>query len=158
MSKTPALTTSRIATKNQDKNLAIALHAKKWELINMNGYDFERCVIETIAELADLKGVKQDPMAVAAWPQCKSPGARWRQMRSAKIAQRLPIGDACQLCAILGMSFIEVCGLAQAKLMQKKAGQDVNFRVVNHEALPDKQEAITESEKDKPEDQKCIEA
>lgn len=156
MGKTPALTTSRIATKNQEKNLVIALYAEKWELINMNGYDFERCVIETIAELADLKGIKQDPMAVAAWPQSKSPGARWRQMRSTKIAQRLPIGDACELCSALGMSFIEVCGLAQAKLMQKKAGQDVNFRVVNREALPDKQEAISEDNSGKP-TQKCIE-
>lgn len=111
----------------------IARYSPVCEKYNMNGYDFERCLVETIEQLAELRGIKQEPMAKKAFPDFKSPGARWRQIRN--LGQRLAVRDAVELAEILGMSFVEVCGLAQAKLMQKMQGQDVNFRSAERKAV-----------------------
>lgn len=101
----------------------------------MDGYLFERCVVETIAELAKLRGLGQKPLAEKAWPDSTSADSKWRYIRRADNPRGLQLCDAYDLACALGMSFVEVCGLAQAKLMQKMQGQDVNFRAVEREAI-----------------------
>lgn len=125
----------------------------------MDGYLFERCIVETIAELAALRGIKQKPLAKKAWPDNAQADNKWRYIRKLEKPRGLQVCDAYDLVSALGMSFTEVCGLAQAKLLQKQQGQDVNFRSreakVERSAGKEKQKAI---DPDATEGQKAIDA
>lgn len=80
----------------------------------MNGNLYERCLIQVFTEIIEEKGLKHKPLAELAWSDQKDPGTRWRSIRNNTRA-RLSIGDAYDLSEALGVNFLEVCALAQAK-------------------------------------------
>lgn len=82
----------------------------------MEGKDFETAFIEVVSELAKKNGIKHKPLAIKAWPQKKDPGTKWRSIRNG--TGGLGVGEAYDLASALGISFLEICGLAQARLLE----------------------------------------
>lgn len=85
---------------------------------NMTGSSFERRLVEVIQDLSTQKGLKQKPLAMAAWPDRKDAGTKWRKIRNGTEPRGLRVCDAYALAEAMGVSFVELCGLAQARLME----------------------------------------
>lgn len=84
----------------------------------MNGHAFERCLVEIMAEMAEKKGLKHKPLAIAAWPDRKDPGTKWRKIRNGTDPRGFQVQDAYDLALAMGISFLELCGMAQGLLLQ----------------------------------------
>lgn len=83
----------------------------------MEGNLFERCLVKSIEEVAKANKWKQKPLAVAAWgDRVKDPGTKWRKIRNGTDPRGLLVCDAFDLAEAMGESFVEICGLAMAKM------------------------------------------
>lgn len=83
----------------------------------MNGNQFERCLVEVMTEVAEQKGFKHKPLAIAAWKERKDPGTKWRKIRNGTDPRGFQVQDAYDLALAMGASFVELCGMAQGRLM-----------------------------------------
>ena len=86
--------------------------------MGMDGYTFERCLVGALSEMARARGWKAKPLAEKAWPQSKAAGTKWRKIRNGTEPRGLQVCDAYDLAQAMGVSFLEVCGLAQAMLLK----------------------------------------
>lgn len=97
----------------------------------MNGELFERCLVDAIQDIADENNIKHKPLAEKAWPDCKDPGTKWRKIRNGTEPRGLYVCDAYDLVEALGVSFLEVWGIAQNKfkdkLKEKKCASDNDY-------------------------------
>lgn len=84
----------------------------------MKGHEFERILVETMVDIAERKGFKHQPLAIAAWKDKKDPGTKWRKIRNGTEPRGFQIDDAYDLALAMGVSFVELCGMAQGRLMQ----------------------------------------
>ena len=83
----------------------------------MDGKSFERMLVTALFEAAKARGYKAKPHAEAAWPDRKDAGTKWRKIRNGTEPRGLRVCDAYDLAQAMGVSFLEVCGLAQAMLL-----------------------------------------
>lgn len=81
----------------------------------MNGYEFERSLVELFVEFTQKKGLKAKPLAVSAWPDRKDAGTKWRKIRNGDAPRELTVRDAYDLSLALGVSFTEMCGIVQGR-------------------------------------------
>lgn len=103
----------------------------------MNGYEFERALVELFVEVSKGKGFKSKPLAVAAWPDRKDPGTKWRKIRNGKPPRELNVRDAYNLATALGISFTELCGAVQGKAFTKEiSSQSLPVPEKNNQAPP----------------------
>ena len=86
--------------------------------MNMEGNSFERSLVTALVETAKAKGYKAKPLAELAWPDRKDAGTKWRKIRNGTEPRGLRVCDAYDLAQAMGVSFVEVCGLAQAMLLK----------------------------------------
>lgn len=91
------------------------------------GEQYERCLIAALQEAIEERGLKHKPTAEAAWPDQKDAGTRWRKIRNDPRA-RLNIGDAYDLANTIGVSFLEICGIAQAKYKEQLKSSRLLFQ------------------------------
>jgi hypothetical protein len=105
----------------------------------MNKLNFERYLVEVMAELAEKKGLKHKPLAIGAWPEAKDPGTKWRKIRNGKEPRGFRVQDAYNLALAMGISFIELCGIAQGRLMQAETPiQQVDAHIEKKKELKEK--------------------
>lgn len=112
------------------------------KLINMKGNEFERCLVEVMATVAEQKGFKHKPLAERAWPDRKDPGTKWRKIRNGSDPRGLRVEDAYDLAVAMDVSFIEICGIAQGRLMQSEMGQ-LAIQNAEKKELPESEDAYT---------------
>lgn len=89
----------------------------------MNGHIFERCLVEVMTEMAEKKGLKHKPLAIVAWPDRKDPGTKWRKIRNGTDPRGFQVQDAYDLATAMGISFLELCEMAQGLLLMKGEGR-----------------------------------
>lgn len=90
----------------------------------MKGHTFERCLVEVMIEMAEKKGLKHKPLAIAAWKDRKDAGTKWRKIRNGTDPRGFQIDDAYDLAVAMGVSFVELCGMAQGRLVQLESYQN----------------------------------
>ena len=88
------------------------------KVLHMKGTEFERCLVAVITEVAEKKGFKHKPLAESAWPDKKDPGTKWRKIRNGTEPRGLQTKDAYDLVLAMGMSFVELCGIAQGRMLE----------------------------------------
>lgn len=89
----------------------------------MNGNKFERCLVAVITEIAEKNGFRHKPLAERAWPNKKDPGTKWRKIRNGAEPRGLQVDDAYDLVMAMGMSFLELCGIAQGRMLEHSASK-----------------------------------
>lgn len=70
-----------------------------------DAYEFERCFVELVTEMAEQQGMNHSQFAKKAFGDTSSAISRWRKIRnmSASKPQSVTIVDALQMAAALGM-------------------------------------------------------
>ena len=96
----------------------IARNRKTGNFKFMNGYEFERSLVELFVEFTKKKGLKAKPLAMTAWPDRKDAGTKWRKIRNGDSPRELTVRDAYDLSAALGVSFTEMCGIVQGRAIE----------------------------------------
>ncbi|MDY0258480.1 MAG: hypothetical protein RBR41_02290 [Desulfovibrio sp.] len=84
----------------------------------MNGFQFERALVELISEISLKKGIKAKPLAEKAWTQRKDAGTKWRKIRNGDPPQELSVRDAYDLACAMGVSITDLCGAVQSKALE----------------------------------------
>lgn len=99
----------------------------------MNGLQFERALVELIADLSTKKGLKAKPLAEIAWPHRKDAGTKWRKIRNGDAPRELSVRDAYDLACAMGVSITDLCGAVQSKALE------INFECSKTVALEKKE-------------------
>ncbi len=90
----------------------------KNDMKNTAGYNFERCLVHTIIEMAEARFKNHSDFARAVWSG-SSAVTRWRQIRniSGKRPQSLTIEDAFALAKAVGQEFPSLCFIVDQKIL-----------------------------------------
>ena len=105
-------------------------------MLLMKGLDFERCLVDVIAEVLEKRGFKHKPLAEKAWKGKKDPGTKWRKIRNGTYPRGLKVEDAYSLVAAMGMSFVELCGMAQGRMLENMPPSTDSIPEKNAEQKP----------------------
>lgn len=90
----------------------------------MEGYLFERAVVEVFIDISELNGVKAAPLSRHAWPDAKDAPTKWRKIRNSSPPQEMTVRDAHRMALALGVTLAEVCGMAVGRMLEGgKAGK-----------------------------------
>ncbi|MFA7164228.1 MAG: hypothetical protein WC124_00065 [Desulfoplanes sp.] len=97
----------------------------KKKMKNTPGYNFERCLVHTVVEIAEKKFKNHSTFARYVW---SGPSAvtRWRQIRniSGKRPQSLTIADAFDLANAVGQELPSLCFIVDQKIKGGWAWRD----------------------------------
>ena len=67
--------------------------------------------------------------AIRAWPDRQDAGTKWRKIRNGTDLRGVQVYDAYDLAMAIRVSFVEVCGLAKAKMLSMSQTARMRSRV-----------------------------
>lgn len=81
-------------------------------------FEFERCFVESIIDMAEQKGWTHSELARRAFPEKGDYRRKWRDIRGTKSVkpQKLTIADAATLARCVGKEVPEVCFVVNERL------------------------------------------
>lgn len=81
-------------------------------------FEFERCYVESIIDIAENLGWTHSELARRAFPEKKDYRRKWRDIRGTKsvLPQKLTIADAATLARIVNKEVPEICFIVSERL------------------------------------------
>lgn len=84
---------------------------------NLESIEFERAMVDALADIIEKRGLKHKPIAEKAWPYKKAAFRTWQAMRNGESPQKLTIRDAHSMAMALDITMTTLCGLVEGRLL-----------------------------------------